>query len=594
MIVSKLKYFVSKVTVWRQRRLSERQFVLLLSLLVGILGGLAAFVLKSSIHYVEGALTGWFNMTEGNALYLAYPLLGILITVLFIRYFVKEDIGHGVSRILFAISKRNGRIKRHNTYSSIVASSLTIGLGGSVGAEAPIVLTGSAIGSNVSRLFKLDYKKTILLIGCGAAGAIAGIFKAPIAGIIFTLEVLMLDLTMMSMIPLLISAAAGASVAYFLMGDAVVFSFSVFEPFVLRNIPFYVLLGIICGFVSVYFTRGSGYIEKQFTRISSPFLKVAIGGISLGVLIFFFPSLYGEGYGTLKAILSGDGASLPNNSFFYGIQENFWFFILLLIAILGVKVIAMAITTGAGGVGGVFAPSLFMGGITGYTLALIINRLGFIHISENNFSLVGMAGVMAGVMHAPLTAIFLIAEITGGYTLFVPLIIASTISFLTINYFEKHSLYHKQLASRGELITHNKDRTVLTLMRLGNVVETDLMKVLPGSKLRDLVRIVSVSKRNIFPVVDEKDNLHGIILLDDIREIMFNHEMYDTVTVNELMVAPPDFISTNEYMDSVMQKFEETKAWNLPVIDDGKYIGFVSKSKIFNAYRQILCYMSEE
>ncbi len=585
---------IGKFLIWRVKHIKQRQFILLLSFIIGILSGLAAVILKNTIHYTQILLTQGFDVQSENILYFAYPLIGLFLTVVFVKYVVKDKIGHGVSRILYAISKKNSIIKPHNNYSSIIASTFTIAFGGSVGSEAPIVLTGASLGSSIGRMFHLDYKQVTLLIGCGSSAAIAGIFKAPIAGLVFTLEILMLDLTMASLIPLLISAVTATMVSSLLMGKGVLLTFHLTQAFQFKNIFYYILLGIFSGFISVYFTRASMFVESSFERFKNPFRKLIYGGLILGLLIFIFPSLYGEGYETLKIILSGHGSDILNNSLFYSIKDNYWLFIIVLGLILIFKVVAMAVTNGAGGVGGIFAPSLFMGGVAGYFLALILNESKFINVPESNFALVGMAGVMAGVMHAPMTSIFLIAEITGGYGLFIPLIITSTISFITTNYFEPHSIYTKRLAKRGELITHNKDRAVLTLLKLGKVIETDLKTIGPNNTLRDLVHIVSKSRRNIFPVVDEKGILLGIVLLDNIREVMFNPEMYDTTYVHELMVMPPTFVSSNEPMDSVMKKFEESGAWNLPVIDDDIYVGFVSKSKIFSAYRRILVYFSDE
>ncbi len=568
--------------------------MLILSFVVGILSGLAAILLKNAIHYTHYLLTHGFAKDSESYWYLVYPFIGIVITYVYVRYFVKDRIGHGVSRILYAISRNNSRIRPHNNHSSMIASTFTIGFGGSVGSEAPIVLTGASIGSNLGRLLRLNYKAVTLLVGCGAAGAIAGIFKAPLAGLVFTLEVLMIDLTMASIIPLLISAATAATVAFFLMGKGVIFSYKIVDPFVLDNIPYLILLGVVTGFISLFFTRGAMKIEKQFERIQQPGTRILIGGLILSVLIFLFPPLYGEGYETIRALLANESETLAHSTLFYFVQDNFWLFALYLLLIIGFKVVAMSATTGSGGVGGIFAPTLFMGGVTGYLLARLINSLSFIQVSESNFALIGMSGLMAGVMHAPLTGIFLIAEITGGYALFVPLMIVATISYLTIMPFEPHSIYTKRLARRGELITHHKDRAVLTLMRMGDVVERDLKRVGPDETLGDLVKVVSKSCRNIFPVVDEDNMLVGIVLLDNIRDIMFNQEMYENTYVRELMILPPSYVSSNENMDSVMKKFEETGAWNLPVIDEGKYVGFVSKSKIFNAYRSLLVQFSDE
>ncbi len=587
--------FFEKVTVWRGKHIKERQFILLLSFVIGILAGLSAIILKSTIHYTDQFLESKLEIGGSNYLYLALPGLGIILTTFWVKYFVKDKIGHGVSRILFSMSKKNGILKPHNMYSSIVGSTFTIGFGGSVGAEAPIVLTGAAIGSNLARMFRLNHKQIILMVGCGAAGGIAGIFKAPIAGLIFTLEVLMLDLTMASLIPLLISAASAAVMAYLFMGRGeALFSFQLKEPFVLGNLSWYVVLGIIAGLLSFYFTRMTMHTEVWLEKIKKQYGKFVVGGVLLGILVFIFPPLFGEGYISLHSILAGAGHELLEHSIFYNFKDNFWIFVSFLFFLLVFKVFATSITTGSGGVGGVFAPALFMGGVLGYLVALILNKFSFIQVNEANFALVGMAAFMSGVMHAPMTSIFLIAEITGGYGLLIPLIVASTISYLTIMYFEPHSIYTKRLATRGELLTHNKDRSALTLMRLEREIERDLSVVNPEFSLRELVKVVSKSKRNIFPVVDDENKLQGIVLLDDIRDIMFNPEMYDDTYVHELMSAPPDLIDMNDSMELVMLKFEETGAWNLPVIKNGLYEGFLSKSKIYQAYRKILVSFSEE
>ena len=588
------KSILGHFLIWRVKNISQKNFILLLSLVVGLLSGLSAVLLKNTIHYTAHLLTFRFDIQSASFLYLLYPLIGILLTVLFVKYFVKDDISHGVTKVLFSISKKESVLRKHQTFTSIIGSSLTIGFGGSVGAEAPVVLTGAAIGSNLGRMFRMNYKTITLLLGCGAAGAIASIFKAPIAGIIFTLEVLMLDLTMASLIPLLISAVSGASIAYLLMGEGEVLSYTGATPFSLNNIPYYIFLGLFAGFISLYFTRGNLYIERKLRKIQNPYTKLFIGGTLLSILIFFVPALYGEGYDKLVAILSGKGDVLVNNSLFYGIQNNFMYFMAFLLFMLVAKVVTMSLTTGSGGVGGIFAPTLFMGGITGFFVAKLINILPFAHVPESNFALAGMAGVMSGVMHAPLTAIFLIAEITGGYGLFIPLMITSTISYLTIIYFEPHSIYTKKLADKGELITHNKDKAVLTLMKLGKVIETDFAIVNENIKLGDLVNVIAKSNRNIFPVVDNNEHLIGIVYLDHIRHVMFNRELYDKIIVHNLMIASPALIDCDESMEDVLRKFEETAAWNLPVIEKGKYIGFVSKSKIFSAYRKVLMDFSDE
>ncbi len=588
------KNILARFFIWRIKHISQRQLIYILSFIVGIISGLAAILLKNTIHYTHVLLTRGFDVETGSYLYLAYPLFGILITVLFVRYVVKDNISHGVARILYAISKKNSILKPHNNYSSILATTVTIGFGGSVGSEAPIVLTGASIGSTIGRLLRLNYKSITLLVGCGAAGAIAGIFKAPIAGIVFTLEVLMLDLTISSIVPLLISSVTGATIAFFLMGKEVLFSHHLTEPFILNNIPFYILLGIFAGLLSFYFTRMTMIIESSFGKLKNQYLRLLIGGVSLGILIFLFPSLYGEGYTTITALLNGDTASVVENSFFYVLRDKYWLFLGYLALIMVFKVLAMSATTGGGGVGGIFAPTLFMGGITGFFFARLVNGLETVRLTESNFTLAGMAGLMAGVMHAPLTAIFLIAEITGGYGLLVPLIITATVSFITIMYFEPHSIYTKRLARRGELITHHKDRAILTLMKWDKEIEKDLKSVHEDDTLGELVKRISKSKRNLFPVIDKEDHLIGVVLLDHVRDIMFNREMYDNTYVRDLMVLPPTSVLLEDTMETVMEKFNESNAWNLPVLDGDKYIGFLSKSRIFSAYRKLLQTHSEE
>lgn len=578
----------SRFILWQSKNIQQKHLVMLLSFFIGLLSGLAAVVLKNTVHYTNELLTQWLPAERVNFLYFIYPLFGILLTVLFVTLIVKDNISHGVSRILFSISKRGSNLRSHNTYSSMVGSTLTVGFGGSVGLESPIVLTGAALGSTLGRMLRLNYKTITLLIGCGAAGAIAGIFKAPIAAIIFALEVLMLDLTLASIIPLLISSVTGAIVANFLLGKSVVFYFSLKDPFVLGNIPFYLLLGIATGLFSLYFTRGTLWVESIFKRISSYANRLLIGGIALGIMIFLFPPLYGEGYDTLRAILGGEAQTLADSSFIYQVKSNEFYFLVFLLLISMFKVMAMAVTNGSGGVGGIFAPTLFSGGILGYIFAKVVNNLNLFTISESNFALVGMAGVMAGVMHAPLTAIFLIAEITGGYELFIPLILTSTISYLTIMYFEPHSIYTKRLAARGELITHDKDQTVLTLMNWKREIEKDFSIINPDNTLRQLVASISKSKRNVFPVIDNDEQLVGLVLMDNIREIIFQHEMYDTTFVGDLMVAPLTTIDIDDSLEIIFEKFKETDAWNLPVVEKNKYLGFISKSRIFSSYRNLL------
>ncbi len=583
------KNWYLKLIKWRERKIPQKRFILYLSFFVGILASIAAYVLKSAIHLVHRFVTTAFNPNEGNYLFLILPFVGITLTYLFVKYIVKDDISHGVTRILYAISQRKSIIKLHNTWTSIVGSAITIGFGGSVGAEAPIVLTGSAIGSNLGKFFRLDQKTLMLLIGCGAAGAIGGIFKAPIAGLVFTLEVLMLDMTLTSIVPLLISSVTATTFSYFLTGSSFMFQFTSYEPFSVSGIPQLILLGIICGFVALYVTRGMNFLEVFFRKIKSPFVKLLLGGITLGVLIFIFPPLYGEGYNTIESLLNGDLLSVLNNSFIFGLSNNFWIVFIYLSLIVLFKIVASTATTSPGGVGGLFAPSLFIGSLTGYIVSIFLIYFN-VSAPTSNFALAGMSGVMSGVMHAPLTGIFLIAELTGSYNLFLSLMIVSTVSYITILIFERHSLYTMRLAQKGELITHHKDRAVLTLLKMEDVIETDLKILPPTMLLGELVKVISNTKRNIFPVVDvNSGELLGVLSLDEVRNIMFRPELYGKFSVQKLMISPPAILNTEMSMEKVMQIFEDTGAWNLPVVDKEKrYLGFVSKSKIFNSYRDVL------
>lgn len=593
----KTKWF-DTVLEWREKFITEKNFVLILSFIIGILTAFAANILKVSIHLIQNFLTENIETTNANWFYLIYPVVGILIAGLFVKYIVKDDIGHGVTKILYAISQRKSRIKPHNTWSSLVASSITIGFGGSVGAEAPIVLTGSAIGSNLGRLFKMEQRTLMLLIGCGAAGAIAGIFKAPIAGLLFTIEVLMLDLTTASVLPLLISSVTAATVSYIFTGMDAMFKFSLLQDFTVSKIPYVLLLGIVCGLIALYFTRAMIWIEGIFRRLDSFWKKFLLGAGILSILIFLLPPLYGEGYDTIGSLINNSYEGLFDGSLFYDFQGNFWGIFTFMLLIIIFKVFASSATNGGGGCGGIFAPSLFLGSIVGFLFAFSFNSISpdlpvhFLSVQtlpEENFALMGMAGMMAAIMHSPLTAVFLIAELTGGFDLFLPLMIVAISAYFTILLFEKHSIYSIRLAKKGELLTHDKDKAVLTLLNCEAVIENDFMEVNPQMTLGDMVKTIAQSHRNVFPVVDSDDVLRGVVLLDNIRNIMFRPELYDRFTVKRFMVSPPGKINISMPMDKVMQLFEDTKAWNLPVIDDkGHYLGFISKSKIFNAYRNIL------
>ncbi|MFZ0281129.1 MAG: chloride channel protein [Bacteroidales bacterium] len=586
--------YLYKLLSTQLANIDQTKVVYFLSLIVGLLSAVAAAVLKNTIHYTHKILTEGITPESGGYLYIVYPLIGMFLTMLFVRYIVRDNIGHGVSRVLYAISKKKSKLSRHNTWTSIVATTLTIGFGGSVGAEAPIVLTGSSIGSAIGRYFRLNYRNITLLIGCGAAGAIAGIFKAPIAGLVFTLEVLMLDLTISSIVPLLISSVTAATVAYFLMGDVVPLSFDITEAFIIKNIPWYLLLGVVSGLVSLFFSKMTLFIESRYEKVTNVFVRLVTGGLVVGGLIWLFPPFFGEGYDTLEALLQGNAASVFENSIFSEFGDNYLIYILFFFGLVILKVFASSSTNGAGGVGGIFAPTLFIGGVNGFFLASLLNRFAGVEFPDNRFVFVGMAGAMAGVMHAPLTAIFLIAEITGGYSLLIPLIITSTVAFITTRGFERHSIYHVQLAEKGELITHDKDKAVLTFMDWRKDIERDLIKIKSNETLGDLVSIISRSNRNLFPVVDDNNVLEGVVNLDDVRDVMFKNELYKTKYVRDLMTIPPSYIDIQENIEKVMDTFRKTSAWNLPVLDKGYYVGFISKSRIFSTYRELLVEFSEE
>lgn len=579
-MIRKLEIIVARIT--------EKNKIYILSLLVGLLSGTAAFMLKNFIHYVSHFLTRHFKNSDESYLYLAYPMIGIIISVLIIKYLIRDDISHGVSKILSVIARKGSRIKSHNMFSSMLTSGFTIGFGGSVGAESPIVYTGSAIGSNISALFKLNENQRRLLIGCGATGAIAGIFKAPIAGVMFTLEVLMLDLTMASLIPLLISGITAATLAYFFMGDAVLFHFAEANQFSYENIPYYILLGVFCGFISLYFTRLGMYVEGRIKAIQNTVVKLITGGISLGILVFVFPSLWGEGYESINRIFVGEGADLLNNSVFFDWKSDPYILLLILFFILIFKVVAMAVTTSSGGVGGIFAPTLFMGAIGGYILSLSLNTFFGLELSHANFALAGMGALMTGVMHAPLLGIFLIAEITGGYQLLVPLIISATVAYVIATRLEPHSIYTKRLAEAGELVTRHKDKAAMHYMNVRELIETDFEVLAPGLTLGQMTYHIARSKRDLFPVVDENGILVGMIKMNDIRNLMFDHDLYEKITVNDLMYMPEFFISPDDSVEVVAEKFRTSERYNLAVIDDGKYVGFISRARVFSAYRDIM------
>lgn len=576
------------------KKMSERDAMMILALFVGISCGFAAVILKTSIEYIHHGLTSWFDGEAYNFLYLLYPGIGMLLAMLFVRYVIKDNIGHGVTKVLQAVSKNESKIRPHNMWSSVLASSVTIGFGGSVGAEAPIVYTGAAIGSNVARYMGLSYKNMTILLGCGAAGAVAGIFKAPLAGVLFTLEILLFNISMTSILPLLLSTISATVISYIFLGDAPSFECTL-SPFAMSNIPFYVILGVFCAACSVYFTRMTLWLEDKIKSIKKPFVRWAISASCLGLLIFLFPPLFGEGYEHLHVLLNGGMIDMEGQTILSFMLRKSWSIPVFFMLVLLLKVFSMSFTNAGGGVGGTFGPTLFIGAVAGFVVSRTINLIGGGLVPEQNFVLVGMAGLMAGVMQAPMTAIFLIAEISGGYELLIPLILTATVSYGVTRTIEPYSIYTKRIAKRGELLTHDSDQAVLTLLKTGDLIEADFCTVRIDATLGELVDVVAESKRNIFPVVDSRKHFQGYVSLEDIRHEMFKKELYDTSHVYNYMKSAPAYVYVDEKMDSVMHKFEKTDAWNLPVVDhDRTYIGFVSKSKIFSAYRNQLKQVSHD
>ena len=575
----------------------EKRKLIILSFVVGISSGLAAVILESLVRAIHRGLTSWFDGSLDNFLYLVYPGIGMLLSLILLRFVIKDNIGHGVTKVLVAVSKNDSRIKPHNMWSSILTSSLTIGFGGSVGAEAPIVYTGAAIGSNFARYMGMSYRNMTILLGCGAAGAVAGIFKAPLAGVLFTLEILLFNISMTSMMPLLFSTVSATMVSYIFLGDALPFECTL-TPFRIVNVPFYVLLGFFCGLCSLYFLRTTLWLEDKLGKVKNPYAKWAFCAGGLGLLIFLFPPLYGEGYDALGPLLNGQAISYDGDTILAFMLHRPWLVPVFFALILILKVFSMTLTNAGGGVGGTFGPTLFVGAMAGFLLARVTNLLlagTEFTVPEQNFVLVGMAGLMAGVMQAPMTAIFLIAEISGGYELFIPLIITASIAFGTIRIFEKYSIYTKRIAKSGDLLTHDSDQAVLTLLKVTDLVERGFSPVQIDATLGELVQVISCSSRNIFPVIDSNRHFQGYVSLEDVRKDMFRPELYTKMHVFNFMKSSPAYVYEDEKMDSVMNKFESTDAWNLPVVKkDRTYIGFVSKSKIFYAYRDELKELSQD
>ncbi len=581
----------------RLKRISEHNLLLIMSFVVGVLSGLAAVILKKLVEWIQEGLSDSFADSLGAAFYIVIPGIGMLLAMLFCRFVIKDGIGHGVTKVLQAVSKNESRIRPHNMWSSVAASSVTIGFGGSVGAEAPIVYTGAAIGSNFARYMGMSYRNMTILLGCGAAAAVAGIFKAPLAGVLFVLEILLFNISMTSMMPLLISTVSATVISYIFLGQDTPFQCTL-TPFDLRNIPFYIILGLFCGGCSIYFIRTTLWLEDKIGRMKNPYLKWVLCAMGLGILIFLFPPLYGEGYGSLGALLNGTELSLDGQTPLAFMTDSVWAVPVFFLLILILKVFSMTLTNAGGGVGGTFGPTLFIGAIAGFVVARSFNLVlsgTSLTVPEQNFVLVGMAGLMAGVMQAPMTAIFLIAEISGGYDLFLPLILTATIAFGTTRVVEKFSIYTKRIAQKGELLTHDSDQAVLTLMKVSDVIEKDFSTVEIDAPFESLVKVVAESNRNIFPVLDSRNRFQGYVSLADIRKYMFRPELQKTTFVYNYMKSAEEYVYEDDKMDVVMKKFEITDAWNLPVVkQDRTYIGFVSKSKIFSVYRSELKMVSQD
>lgn len=584
---------LNRFLAWRRRRVPDVTFIYTLSGIVGFLVGLAAVAIKNLVHFIQALLTRGFSLETYNIFYLILPVIGVLGTVIFVRYILRQEVGHGIPGVLFAISRNNGKMKPHNIFSSIIASGLTVGFGGSVGLEGPTVATGAAIGSNLGQKLNLSYRQIITMLGCASAGAMSAIFKAPVAGIVFALEVIMLNLSMASLIPLLIASATAALTSYVFLGQDVLYPFILKHAFVIKDVPFFIILGLFSGFISVYFTKTYIIIAEKFASVRSWVWRLVAGGVLLGSLVFLLPVLYGEGYNSINNALSGDYEYLFEGSLFFNLTHSPVVIMILVLFIILLKVVAMSVTFGSGGVGGVFAPTLFIGAHTGLLFSFAVIFLGF-DIEPSNYVLVGMAAMIAGVIHAPLTSIFLIAEITGGYSLFMPLMIASTISYATVKIFVKNSVYTYQLAKRGDLFTHDKDKAALSLMDVESMIETNFSTVQPDATLGELVEVISSSARNVFPVTGRDNRFYGVVWVNDIRHIIFKSELYDNTYVRDLMFMPKPLVSSNESMEEVAHKFQTSDNYNLPVVDNGKYVGFVSRANVFSKYRTLVRDFMEE
>jgi len=592
----KKKNVLTRFLIWRAKHISNKQFIYLLAMLIGFTSGLGAVLLKNATHFFQHLLEGRLVQSYHQAFYFVFPLLGLGLVLLIIKYGIRNKVSHGIPSTLFAMAKRKGLMKRHQMFGSILTAPITVGFGGSVGLEGPTVATGAAISANIAKLFHMNQSTRNLLIGCAAAGAMSSIFKAPIAAIIFAIEVFSLQLTMVSLLPLLLASITAILTSYFFFGSDILLPVKLADAFTLSDVPYFLLLGVVAGGVSIYFTTTYEYIQKGFDLLKKPWHKLVIGGGGLGALIYLIPPLYGEGFEVINNLLKGNSAAVLKGSSFGLDPQNIWMLIALLIGLVLFKIIAAALTFGAGGVGGIFAPTLFMGSVMGHALAKIINQLNLFggQVSVTQFTLVGMCGLMAGVLHAPLTAIFLIAELTGGYELFIPLMITAAMAYTITKYVHPHSVYTMELGRRGELITHDKDQAVLTLMDIESVIETNFIALTPGQDLGHMVQDAIVkSNRNIFPVVSEEGVLLGIVLLDDVRPVMFQRSLYHEIKVRDLMQTPAAVIDVDQdKMTDIMRKFQESSAWNLPLIKNGKYHGFISKSKLLTAYRRKLIHFN--
>jgi chloride channel protein, CIC family len=585
--------FQDRVSNLRMRYLSGHRFLYLVASLVGFCVGVAAVIIKKLVLFIEEALSLAIAGEYEKILVILLPITGITLAVLFIKYINRKPVRHGIPGVLFAISRNNAIIRVHNLYSSIVSSVLTVGFGGSVGLEGPMIATGGAVGSNMGRLFNLSYKEITLLISCACAGVLSAVFKAPIAGVVFAIEVIMIDLTMWAIIPLLIASATAALTSYMFVGQNFLYTFQVVERFQMDQLHLYLILGAIAGLVSVYFAKVYNFISELFEKMDGTWKRLLIAGGLLSVIILLLPPLYGEGYEVVNSVLNGSTSHLFEGSLYESWEGNFYLLVLALILIIGFKVVATTLTFAAGGIGGIFAPSLFIGANLGLLVGIVLNQLGA-DVSVSNMALVGMAGMMAGVIHAPLTAIFMIAEISGGYELFMPLMLVSTISYATTKYFVSNSVYTVQLAKRGDLMTHHKDRNILLLMNVGDLVETNFQAIHPDDTLGDLVKVITKSHRNIFPVVKKDGTFAGIVKLDDIRHIMFNQEIYTSTHVRDLMFMPEYTVNLDEQMEEVAGKFSRSGRYNIAVVDDGKYVGFLSRAKVFSSYREMLKQFSDD